>query len=498
MATRSCAQACDARKRVLRTRAVFHSQNAQSVSPLYPMKTWLSLVTRAVAMGGALWPLLAARAEHASAVQTGILFDYVARPDPDFGWFERSSGRIGGTSYVELGLVSQEWRGVTWKHQLYIVRPSTLKKESTHAMLVIAGSSWKEEYNDPSAPTRLSKSAPIYAELAEKLGTPIAVLLQVPFQPMFENLTEDWLIAYTFERYLQTGDPDWPVLLPMVKSCVRAMDAVQAYTKHKWDLKLETFTVTGASKRGWTTWLTGAVDRRATALAPMVIDVLNMAPQMKHAKDTWGRPSEKVAPYTQRGLLDKLATPAGRQLLEIVDPFSYRTALDQPKLIINGTNDEYWVTDSTNLYWDDLPGEKHLLYVPNNGHGLKDYGRVVGSVLALHEHQAGRRPLPKFGWTYAEEAGAVTLFATAEPRADHVRVWTTSNGTADLRKASWTSETLRVVNGRAGYRLVPNKGYQAFFIEAEFQHGRPLPLYLSTTMRVLPPAGAPPSVAATQ
>lgn len=462
------------------------------------MKTWLTLGPRALALAAATVALIDAQAEHASALQTGILADYVARPDPDFGWFERSTGRIGGTSYVELGLVSQEWRGVTWKHQLYIVRPSTLKTDATHAMLVIAGSSWKEEYNDPGAPTRMSKSAPIYAQLAEKLGTPIAVLLQVPFQPMFDQLTEDWLIAYTFERYLQTGDSDWPLLLPMVKSCTRAMDAVQAYTKHKWGLKLETFTVTGASKRGWTTWLTGAVDRRATAIAPMVIDVLNMGPQMRHAKATWGSPSEKVEPYTRRGLLDKLATPEGRSLLEIVDPYSYRAALDQPKLIINGTNDDYWVTDATNLYWDELPGEKHLLYVPNNGHSLKDYPRIVGSVLALHQHQSGRQPLPKFTWEFTEHASTVTLMATGAPHPEVVRVWSTSSPIADLRKANWDAQTLRVVNGKAGYRMAPGKSYQAFFLEAEFQHGRLLPLYLSTTMRVIPPAGTTPNLAATQ
>ena len=422
---------------------------------------------------------------------SNALAEYIARPDPDFGWIERSAGRLGKTQYVELSLVSQEWRGVTWKHQLYVVKPSTLNPTSTHAMLVIAGRSWKDEYEQPTTHASLPKSAPVYAELAEKLGTPVAVLLQVPFQPMFNDLTEDWLIAYTFERYLATGDADWPLLLPMVKSCVRAMDAVQAYTKTKWALDLQTFTVTGASKRGWTTWLTGAVDKRATAIAPMVIDVLNMAPQMRHARATWGGLSEKVEPYTQRGLLDRLETAAGRRLLEIVDPYSYRRALDQPKLIINGTNDDYWVTDSTNIYWDDLEGEKHLLYVPNNSHGLKDYGRVIGSVLALHQHQAGVMPLPHFEWKYSEDTGAVSLSASAEPRPKVFRVWTTESPTADLRKAKWSARTLRAANGTAHYRVAPTKKFQAMFIEAEFRDGRPLPLYLSTNLRVIaPPGGA--------
>jgi PhoPQ-activated pathogenicity-related protein len=455
------------------------------------MNSWRTHVTRTVTIGLVLIAgLLSSRASDPVPVPvSSILKDYIARPDPDFGWTEQGSGRIGSTRYVELTLVSQEWRGVTWKHQLYIVMPSTLNKEATHAMFVVAGSSWKPEYDQPGAQRRMSKSAPIYALLAEKLGTPIAVLLQVPFQPMFEQLSEDWLIAYTFERYLETGESDWPLLLPMVKSCVRAMDAVQAYTKHKFGLNLQTFTVTGASKRGWTTWLTGAVDPRATAIAPMVIDVLNMAPQMKHARETWGTFSEKVEPYTKRGLLDRLSTPEGRQLLDIVDPYSYRQALNQPKLIINGTNDDYWVTDSTNLYWDALPGEKHLLYVPNNNHSLKDYSRVIGSVLALHEHQIGRRPLPKFQWEYAENGDAITLHVNAQPAPAVFRVWTAENATADLRKAEWDSDTLRTPNGKAEYRLARGKKFQAVFIEAEFRTDRPMPLYLSTNLRVLPPAG---------
>jgi PhoPQ-activated pathogenicity-related protein len=461
------------------------------------MKTLCFPTLGVLAVGGAVLLAGVAQASDSQRSTSNILAEYVARPDPDFGWTERSVGRIGRTHYVELSLVSQEWRGVTWKHQLYVVKPSTLKPDVKHGMLVIAGRSWKDEYDTPSTQIPLSKSAPLYAELAEKLGTPIAVVLQVPFQPLFDNLTEDWLIAYTFEQYMKSGDSDWPLLLPMVKSCVRAMDAVQIYTKKKWGLDIETFTVTGASKRGWTTWLTGAVDKRATAIAPMVIDVLNMAPQMKHARATWGAPSEKVEPYTKRGLLDRLDTIEGRRLLGIVDPYSYRHALTQPKLIINGTNDDYWVTDATNIYWDHLPGEKHLLYVPNNGHSLKDYTRVIGSTLALHQHQAGGTPLPRMQWHIGDDDPAsASLTASSDPQPEVFRVWTTESPTADLRRAKWSSRTLRATNGAVQHRIAPTKMFQAFFIEAEFRNGRPLPLYLSTNMRVIPPEGVAPVITA--
>jgi PhoPQ-activated pathogenicity-related protein len=418
----------------------------------------------------------------------GALAEYVARPDDSFGWTERSSGFLGHTHYTEYVMISQNWRGITWKHQLFVIVPSTLVRDATHALLVVGGSGWKPELEQPPVRSSMPSNSNVYARFAELAATPVAVLLQVPFQPLFDGLTEDWLIAHTFEQYLETGERDWPILLPMVKSAVRAMDAVQALMKDEWRMDIRTFTVTGASKRGWTTWLTGAVDPRATALAPMVIDVLNMKPQMDHARAVWGGPSPKVEPYTQHGLLDRLTSPEGQSLLEIVDPFSYRQVLAKPKLIINGTNDDYWPVDATRFYWNDLPGQKHLMFVPNTTHSLQDYSRVTAGVLALHQEQSQGLPMPKFEWQFEESEDAVTIVLEADPAPFRFLVWSAQRPTADFRRTHWKSAPLAAGDGRIRHTIPRNGEYQGMFVEAEFRQGRPLPLNLTTLVHLVPPA----------
>src|SRR5215212_1361086 len=221
------------------------------------------------------------------ATGSGALAAYIGRPDASFALREVGSGQVGGAEYVEYLMTSQTWRGIPWKHQLFVLRPSKLSKGVRHGLLVIAGGRWKPEDEGERKQTTLPGEALLFAHLAESIAAPVAVLRHVPFQPLFDR-TEDALIAYTFDQYLKTGEDDWPLLLPMVKSAVRAMDAVQSVAQQRWDMSLHSFTVTGASKRGWTAWLAAATDKRVMAVAPMVIDVLNMRPQLEHQRTTWG------------------------------------------------------------------------------------------------------------------------------------------------------------------------------------------------------------------
>src|SRR5258708_35026399 len=105
----------------------------------------------------------------------------------------------------------------------------------------------------------------------------------VPNQPLVLNgdgkpRFEDDLLAEGWVKSMDTGDPTWLPRLPMVKSAVRAMDTVTALLASEQGGKtaVKKFVVAGGSKRGWTTWLTGAVDSRVVAIIPIVIDVVNV------------------------------------------------------------------------------------------------------------------------------------------------------------------------------------------------------------------------------
>lgn len=419
----------------------------------------------------------------------GPLDAYVAAPDDSYGWSLRREGETNGVKYAELTFTSQTWHDIVWRHQLFVLRPSEIR-DSSRALLLIGGGRWDDSLAEPATDQNASvpREAAVLARLAEAIGAPVAVLLHVPQQPIFGDMVEDEIISYTFSQYLTTKDATWPLLLPMVKSAVRGMDAVTEYLATTGS-KVSKFTLTGASKRGWTTWLTSAVDPRVDCLAPMVIDVLNMEKQMKHQLATWGKFSEEIEDYTRRGLQSQSASEAGKALNQIVDPFNYRDRVQQPKLIILGTNDRYWPVDALNLYWDDLPGEKRVMYTPNQGHGIQDVERLVGSIAALHRQASGELKLPNLAWDYAAGDGALTLSITSDQPPEKVTRWLATSATRDFRDAKWQSEDLDAKSrGWTANLEYPAEGYAAMFGEAVYVDGGHR-YFLSTNLRIAGPDG---------
>lgn len=393
---------------------------------------------------------------------------YTSKEDKSFAWKLAKNDTTDAGTVFEFDLTSQTWHDIAWHHKLQIFVPKGVQPQPTMVL-------WNQG-GRPSAGSGL-----LGLQLALKIGAPVAFLYGVPNQPLFDGKTEDALIAETFVRFLETKDGSWPLLFPMVKSLLRAMDAIQAFSRKQWKVEVKDFVVTGASKRGWTSWLTAATgDPRVKAIAPLVIDTLNFPAQMKNQVAAFGKPSEMVRDYTSRHLVPIPNTPEGARLWQMVDPWVYRDQLTLPKMIINGANDPYWPLDALNSYWDDLKGEKYLMYVPNAGHDLRALDkdgkkelvpvRAINTLSAFCKSQIFDKPMPKLTWKYAAEGDTATIALESKEAAKSVRAWEAVAPTRDFRAARWNEFAAGKDVRMSGVAIGrPASGFRAVFLEAEVE-----------------------------
>ncbi len=404
------------------------------------------------------------------------LESYVAAPDQSYQWEIKTSERTNGFTLAALKMTSQTWRTSAWTHTVQIVRPDKMRHPEI-AFLFVTGDGANQAY------------LPMLARLASEAGATAAFVTRVPNQPLYGGKKEDALIAHTFVEYMKSGDDTWPALLPMVKSAVRAMDTVQAYAQQKHGEKIEKFVVAGASKRGWTTWLAGAVDPRVVAIAPMVIDMLNMKAQTEWAAKVYGRQSDQIRDYTELNLIEKMDDPAMVKLRSFVDPYSYRARYKKiPKLLLLGTNDPYWTVDSLRHYWNDLPGEKLVFQTPNAGHNLNGGLQAIDALAAFFQIIADQEELPKVEWKLTA-GDKPHLSVHVNRSAKGIRLWTADSEDRDFRNDRWSSKDLEVKPGSAladTEVAKPATGYRAFMGEVTLTNRFGHEYKLSTQVQVVP------------
>lgn len=453
-----------------------------------PFRAWRALALVLLAF---LAMLPAAAGPRTGSPKTA-LDRYVAKPDPNYSFRLVRTTKVPGATQYLLSMVSQEWRTpaevdrTKWEHWLTIVKPDEVRT-STGLLFITGGSNTSAP---PAGPD------PFITQLAVETHSVFTELRMVPSEPLTfpgetKSRTEDGIIAYTWDQFLKTGDETWPLRLPMTKSAVRAMDTVTAFcgAPEQGAVKVEKFVVAGASKRGWTTWTTAAVDDRVVAIVPLVIDVLNVRPTMEHHYRAYGFWAPAVGDYTAFKLMERTADPRYPALLEIEDPYSYRQRLTMPKLIINSAGDQFFLPDSSQFYWDGLKGEKHLRYVPNTDHSLRGTEKAE-TMAAFYAGILSDRPRPRYTWKL-EKDGSIRVETKDAP--SQVLLWQATNPKArDFRLESigpaYTSSPLEPVKEGVYVARVPQpaQGWTAFFVELTFPSGGPFPYKLTSGVRVVP------------
>jgi PhoPQ-activated pathogenicity-related protein len=419
------------------------------------------------------------------------LDEYVARPDPAYEWKVVKTIPGDGVTTFVVDLKSQAWRNppevdrAVWQHWLVVVKPDAVKHPT--AFLNIGGGK-----NGSPAPDAAS---PPSVAMAKATNSVVAELKMVPNQPLVLNgdgkpRSEDDLLAEGWVKYMDTGDPLWIPRLPMVKSAVRAMDTVTALLASdaggKHDVK--TFVVAGGSKRGWTTWLTGAVDKRVVAIVPLVIDIVNVRACSINHFCAYGFWAPAIGDYTRHKIFERSESAEHSSLMRIEDPYFYRDRLTMPKYIVNASGDQYFPPDSSKFYFGDLVGPKYLRYVPNANHSLAGTDAQSG-ILAFYQAVLDKSEIPRFTWDISAD-GSIRVKTKDKPR--EVNLWQATNPKARdfrLEAIGKAYKSSRLEPGPDGDYVArvskPETGWTAFFVELVFDGGA-APFKFTTQVSIVP------------
>jgi PhoPQ-activated pathogenicity-related protein len=448
----------------------------------------------------------------AALAQETALDRYIAKPDPAYSWKLAATVQGAGYKAFILDLTSQTWRNAAevdrpvWRHWLTIVRPEAVT--TTRALLFIGGGSNKDA--QPKGPSER------LVTFATETGSVVAELGMVPNQPLFfadskdKGRVEDDLVAYSRVKQIATGDDYWLVRLAMVKSGVRALDAIQEFMASDTGgrVKIDQFVVSGGSKRGWTSWLVGAVDKRVIAIMPVVIDALNSEVITRHQYEAYGFFSPALQDYVNHHLFpDKVGTPEYQHILAIEDPYNYlnRERLQIPKYLVNASGDQFFLPDNSQFYFGKIQGERYLRYVPNAKHNLAG-SDASQSLLAYYQAILTGHPRPQFSWVKEKDGSLVVTLGprtsagqagssgvTPLQRPIEVNLWQATNPKArdfrlDTIGSAYKSTPLKeerpgVYVGRVEK---PAQGFTAFFVELVYDSGGKYPFKFTTEVSVVP------------
>lgn len=454
------------------------------------------MITRADFLLGSLVAAAAAGAARLPPYATGFetaLDRYIAKPTPEYRFNVVKTIEGNGYRTRVISMISQQWRSARevdkplWRHWLTITQPEPIKTST--CLLIVSGGSTTD-----APPEKLDSSI---ANVASRTGAVVAELHAVPNQPLLfagehAPRNEDDIIAYTWMKYLRTGDESWPLRLPMTKSVVRAMDTIATLFNGSGGAPaVNQFIVGGTSKRGWTTWLTPAVDKRVIAIVPIVIDTLNVEASALHTYRAYGFWPPALEPYEKMGIMRWLGTRQFDALVRIEDPYSYRDRVTVPKLIVNATGDQYFTPDSSRFYYGGLRGEKYLRYLPNTDHSLKGATRTAAETgKAFVDSIIKATPRPQYAWSVENDGTisvqsqsrpfSVKLWQALNPDARDFRLTTIGNGFAstDLQDRGGFTYAAKVAR--------PPRGFIAYFIELAYATANKDVFTVTTDVRITP------------
>jgi len=375
----------------------------------------------------------------ASATPTTIndLINYVNTPDPAFKWFDMNNTiKTKAFTLYTLNVTSQTWltpedfvgtNGYLWQHQVTCIVPTLLEHFGVAGIYVTGGS------QEQTPPGLSSEDVEVATVLALESNTVVCSLFQVPNQdiqfandPSHRKRGEDALVAYSWLNFINAGFDSaaskYIVNLPMTKSVSATMTAIQQWAPTINPLLKPTrFMIAGASKRGWTTWLIGASDKRVVGIAPIVMDMLNFYENVKHMPYAYGGWTFAFKDYCDAQITKYIDTPQLQALANVVDPLMYKAQLTMPKLVIDATGDEFFMPDDDYFWWGNLTGDTYRLMAQNAEHSeATGIFELLNGVHGFYDSLILGQSRPSLDWTIGDDG---TIAATTNKQPKAVKLW---------------------------------------------------------------------------
>ena len=458
---------------------------------------------------------------------------YINTDDGAYSYFISQKSEQNGYAYYCVNMTSQNWtlyddqmyaydenniridRSLWW-HTIKIFAPlQKVEARSDTAIMLIDGGSNAQSYKLDNN-CELDELDKAFGRIAAKTGVLGAIAKNIPNEPIYfqsdldagneQRRMEDSIIAKTWRHFLEKNeglsessfeDNKWLLRYPMTKAAVKAMDTVTDIARVYHNITdIPNFTVGGASKRGWTTWMTAAVDKRVKAIYPMVMDMLNLNDQLHNVYKSLGGWTFAFGSYYTENITSYVDSPQLTLMQKQVDPYFYRDRLDMPKLVINAAGDEFFLVDDSHQYRKGMQEPYYVAMYPNREHGTIEISApsILNSVVSMTLANRDDLPLPEISWEYGEDSGngfiSMQLQSDNVWQLDKIKLWHAStngltdgrrdfrlfnagNGTGEeLQKVIWKSESLKF--SKDGFynqtmKFPPQGEYSAMFLQATFK-----------------------------
>ena len=261
-----------------------------------------------------------------------------------------------------------------WNHQVLILIPNTFKitlNEKTgnpilNTMVLFSGieKGTNSSLVQPSDDTFLDA----LFKISSRAGIIGIFVTQSPPTIKFAgengNFTtghsEDGLLSVMLDRFLHgdkfnRNNPDNALYAIMARAAIKCVDAAERFIKKHPVLKPAghwsqihdkiRYIPVGLSKRGWTSWLVGAVDDRVQAITPIVMSMLNIQKHLHRINRIYNNYWPfSFYPLRKANILGHLDDQGFSDLMNIIDPFAFDYG-DKFIAMFSATNDQFFVPD---------------------------------------------------------------------------------------------------------------------------------------------------------